>query len=483
MIDACSLCAALALGVSAPGGGGSASVDASASASADGGANGRSDARASANEAERSKPWIKRWLPERHMVELGLYIGPLFTSRRHEFYDPGEVGHIRFRVAAPDFGFRFGYYPLRWLGGELEAGLMPTRTDADARALLYTVRGHLVGQLPFWRIAPLLVVGGGGMGVSSAGGAVGDDIDASFHWGPGLKFFAHRFVALRLDLRHLVGARVGYKDGASSHFEILFGISLTLRTQSMKDGDQDGDGVKDSKDRCPTTPGEKPHGCPPDDRDGDGVKDDVDKCPDDPGNQPDGCPGDTDKDGVRDHVDRCPSVPGEEDDGCPPDADKDGIFDDKDRCRRDPETRNGWEDEDGCPDEVPRKIRGASGTMAGIRFEVNSAKVTRSSRAQLDEAADRLQANPDYDVEIVGHTDSTGPRDYNVELSEKRANSVRDYLVTKGVDADRITTRGAGPDDPIATNSTASGRAKNRRIEFKVKKTDGDGGRKKGRRR
>jgi OOP family OmpA-OmpF porin len=437
----------------------------------------RANARANA-EAEKSKPWIKRYLPERHMVELGLWIGALITSRRHEFYDPGEVGHIRFRSAAPDLGFRFGYYPLRWLGGELEAGLMPTRTDLDARALLYTVRGHVIGQLPFWRLAPFLVVGGGGMGVASGAGAVGDDIDASFHWGPGLKFFANRWLALRLDLRHLVGARVGYKDGASSHFEVLFGVSFTIRTQS-KDGDQDGDKVKDSKDRCPSTPGEKPHGCPPDDRDGDGVKDDADKCPDDPGNQPDGCPGDSDGDGVRDHEDRCPSVPGKEEDGCPPDKDKDGIFDETDRCKHDPETRNGWEDEDGCPDEVPRKIRGASGAMTGIRFEVSSAKITRSSQPALNDAADRLEANPEYDVEVVGHTDSTGSRDFNVALSEKRAVAVREYLMSRGIDGDRITTRGAGPDDPIALNSTETGRAKNRRIEFKVKRGEGRKGRKK----
>ena len=80
------------------------------------------------------------------------------------------------------------------------------------------MRGHFVGQLPFWRLAPFLVIGGGGMGVER-NGAVGRDIDAVFHWGPGLKFFANRWIALRLDLRHLVGARVGYRDGAASHFE------------------------------------------------------------------------------------------------------------------------------------------------------------------------------------------------------------------------------------------------------------------------
>jgi outer membrane protein OmpA-like peptidoglycan-associated protein len=427
----------------------------------------------SSADAEKSKPWMKRYLPERHMVELGLWVGVLFPSKRHEFYDPNTAMQRRLRIAAPDLGFRFGYYPLRWLGGELEAGLMPTRTDLDARSLLYTVRGHAIFQIPLWRLAPFLVVGGGGMGIGGPNRPLGRDIDASFHWGPGLKLFLNRWLALRLDLRHLVGARVGYKNGASSDFEILLGLSFTIRTKS-RDGDQDDDGVRDSKDKCPSTPGEKPTGCPNGDRDGDGVRDDDDKCPDDPGNQPDGCPGDTDDDGVRDHEDRCPSVAGKEADGCPPDADKDGIFDATDKCRNKPETRNGWEDGDGCPDEVPRKIRGASGAMSGIRFEVSSAKITKSSKPALDEAAARLKANPDYDVEIVGHTDSTGSRDYNVDLSEKRANAVRDYLASKGVDRDRVTTRGAGPDDPIASNKTADGRARNRRIEFNVKRVRGD---------
>jgi OOP family OmpA-OmpF porin len=466
MLGAISLAVALAMSSSAAEPRGSASAEASASASTDGTAS--ADARGSA-DAEKDKPWIKRYLPERHMIELGVWVGPLFTSRRHEFYDPDVGAQLRFKPAALDLGLRFGYYPLTWLGGEIEGGLMPTRTDAHARALLYTVRGHVVGQLPFWRIAPFLVIGGGGMGVSSRQSALGKDIDASFHWGPGVKLFVNRWLAFRLDLRHLVGARVGYKDGAASHFEALLGISITFRTQS-KDGDQDGDGVRDSRDRCPSTAGEKPTGCPPDDRDGDEVKDRDDKCPDEPGNKPDGCPGDIDKDGVKDNVDRCPNVAGTEEDGCPPDKDKDGIFDDEDRCKTEPESRNGWEDDDGCPDDVPRKIRGASGTMGGIRFEVNSAKITRSSREPLDEAAARLKANPEYDVEIVGHSDSTGPRDYNVELSERRAESVKAYLVSEGVDADRISTRGAGPDDPIATNNSPEGRAKNRRIEFKVKK-------------
>jgi OOP family OmpA-OmpF porin len=108
--------------------------------------------------------------------------------------------------------------------------------------------------------------------------------------------------------------------------------------------------------------------------------------------------------------------------------------------------------------------------MAGITFELGSARIAASSKPTLDEAVKTLEDNPDYDVRIVGHTDNTGSRETNMKLSEKRAESVKRYLVRHGIDADRIKTRGRGPDRPVASNDTAEGRTQNRRIEFKVRK-------------
>jgi OOP family OmpA-OmpF porin len=428
--------------VLAPAAEGRASGSASASSSAD------FEASGDASGDGETRP-MRKFAPERHMVEIGLWAGLLVPNRRHEFYDPRVAGHVELKPVAADLGFRLGYYPLRWLGGEFEVGVMPTRTEADARATLYAVRGHVVGQLPWWRLAPFLVIGGGGMGVGSSDGSLGDDIDASFHWGPGLKFFANQWVAIRLDLRHLVGARVGLNEGATSHFEALLGVSLTIRTKRKKQdggdsGDPDGDGVYGSNDRCPQEKGVHPDGCPGPDRDGDGVGDSTDECPDEPGPAPSGCPA--------------------------PDKDADGIADDDDDCVTKPETRNGYEDDDGCPDEVPKKLRGAVGVLPGITFETNSARISRESKPTLDEAVKTLKANPEYSVQVVGHTDDTGPREYNVELSQKRADAVGDYLAKNGVDRSRIETRGKGPDDPVAKNDTEAGRAENRRIEFKVRK-------------
>lgn len=475
----------------------SAEASGSASLSTSGGASARAEGSASGSP-------MRRWAPERNMFELGLWGGVLLPNAEHEWYDPRVVPHSAYRRAAFDLGIRFAYFPLRFLGGELEVGVMPTRNEADARATLYTVRGHVIGQLPWWRLTPFLVVGGGGMGVGSSDTAMSNDIDASFHWGPGAKFFVNRWLAVRLDLRHLVGARVQVNNGAASHFEALLGLSVTfgrgsdggrddqsagdpdgdgfygdddacpdepgLYPHGCPDEDQDGDGVSDETDECPAEPGPGPSGCPAEDGDGDGVADADDACPDEPGAKPDGCPPDSDGDGVTDDQDQCPAEAGDPPDGCPPDRDDDGIADADDQCVREPETPNGYEDEDGCPDEVPETLTGVTGVMPGITFETNSAKITRESRPTLDQTAETLKANPKYDVTIEGHTDDRGTREHNVALSQKRADAVADYLVSKGVDRSRITTKGAGPDQPVADNGTEEGRAQNRRIEFKLRK-------------
>jgi OOP family OmpA-OmpF porin len=422
---------------------------------------------------------MHRFAPENHMLELGVWGGLLIPSRAHELYDPVNTTHERFRVVAPDLGLRFAYFPLRFLGAEIEGGLMPTRTEADQKALLYTGRGHVIGQLPWWRLTPFLLAGGGVMGVSSGAGAggVGKDVDRSFHWGPGAKFFINRWLAVRLDFRHLVGARQGVDAGPTSHFEVLAGLSVTFRTQSSDDGDHggdhdpDGDGFWGSEDQCPEEAGTYPDGCPAEDRDGDGVADTDDQCPDEPGEGPSGCPAaDRDGDGVSDEADECPDEMGSKPKGCPLDSDGDGVDDHEDACPNEPESDNGYEDEDGCPDELPTQLKGAAGVMPGITFEVNSAKITAESKPALDHAVETLKNNPKYVVRVEGHTDASGDRQHNLDLSQKRADAVRDYMVEHGVETGRITTRGYGPDRPKAGNDTEAGRAENRRIEFKLRR-------------
>lgn len=181
---------------------------------------------------------------------------------------------------------------------------------------------------------------------------------------------------------------------------------------------------------------------------------------------------DADGDGVTDDKDRCPNTPrGVKVDkrGCPLDSDRDGVPDYKDKCPGTP--RGTAVDAKGCP--LPVATKSAEVTKAGtwlykdIQFETNKWDLKQSSYATLNEIADALKSQPNLKVEIQGHTDSMGARSYNLQLSDKRAKSVRTYLESKGIDFSRMKAKGYGPDRPLDTNSTKAGRAKNRRVEIK----------------
>ena len=241
--------------------------------------------------------------------------------------------------------------------------------------------------------------------------------------------------------------------------------------------DSDGDGVADYLDKCPDTPAEAiPYvdadGCAYD-TDGDGVYDLVDECPDTPEeayNHIDsvGCPFDTDGDGVYDYIDKCPDTPGEaishvDTNGCVPDTDGDEVFDFEDECPDLPGTK----EEGGCP-VIKRKIdKLFEEYKRGIQFEFDKDVIKgKHSFLILDSVAQLIIANPDYTVEIQGHCDSIGTDKYNLGLSERRAKSVYNYLVKKGVPKQRLTSKGYGEKCPIATNSTRKGRHQNRRVDF-----------------
>ncbi len=435
---------------------------------------------------DTSVKWIRRCRPERMMFELGIFGGVIFpAAKSHELFDPVEQLKSKtdgdpnsefwkpYKTVAPEIGARFGFYPFSFFGAEIEGGAMPTKIVVDMppdRAILYNFRGHLVGQIPFWRIAPFVVVGGGLIGTT---GALGNDIDESTHFGAGVKFYMTQYTMLRLDIRDIVAARKEVDAGATNYPEILLGLSVTLNRKKKPpkpDKDSDGDGIKDNSDACPFEPGVPPDGCPIRDRDEDGFMDPEDACPDVPGVAPDGCPiKDRDGDGFLDNVDKCPDDPGVEPDGCPiPDTDGDGILDPDDKCPTQPETRNGYQDEDGCPDEIPAPLAKFTGTIKGIYFDLDKDTIKPKSRPVLDRAVAVLKEFPTIRIEISGHTDSTGSVAYNKDLSGRRAASVKRYLVENGIDTNRIETRGAGPDEPVDTNKTAAGRAKNRRIEFTI---------------
>jgi outer membrane protein OmpA-like peptidoglycan-associated protein len=189
---------------------------------------------------------------------------------------------------------------------------------------------------------------------------------------------------------------------------------------------------------------------------------------------------DADGDGIPDSEDACPNeredVDGYDDfDGCPeedPDSDRDGVADGEDQCPDAKETISGIDDDDGCPDTGdPRVIYedGEFQILDAVQFEHGSAKISKESEPLLDQVALTLKANPQLEkVRVEGHTDDTGPRDVNVRLSRQRAESVRRYLVKKGVTSRRLTSEGYGPDRPLEEGTSDGARAKNRRVQFVV---------------
>lgn len=240
--------------------------------------------------------------------------------------------------------------------------------------------------------------------------------------------------------------------------------------------DSDDDGVADKDDHCPFVAGVKSmKGCP--DTDEDGITDSADHCPEVAGEKEfNGCP-DTDKDGIADSEDKCPEVAGDASmNGCP-DTDGDGIADNKDDC---PDVK-GTKMYNGCPEPQKEEPKEEPKTETkededkvlqeaydNLQFESNSAVIKQESYKALDNLAYLLTVKENYLVSLEGHTDNVGDASINRALSLQRAQAVKKYLTDKGVAAKRILTEGYGDTKPIASNATAAGRKKNRRVEFLI---------------
>jgi outer membrane protein OmpA-like peptidoglycan-associated protein len=245
---------------------------------------------------------------------------------------------------------------------------------------------------------------------------------------------------------------------------------------SASQTDADHDGISDAGDRCPgTSPGERAdaEGCAPSqkDDDKDGVMNASDRCADTrPGEPVDaaGCPPgprDSDGDKVVDTADQCPNtLAGEQVNvrGCPRDTDTDGVSDARDHC---PSTPVGQPiDGNGCPILFQKGARTV--VLRGVTFQTGKATLTPAARAVLRDIATQLVENPEYRIQISGHTDNTGSRATNLRLSVARARTVETFLEANGLPPRQVTSKGFGPDVPIAPNKTAAGRAQNRRVEL-----------------
>ncbi|MEI7588626.1 MAG: OmpA family protein, partial [Chitinophagia bacterium] len=229
--------------------------------------------------------------------------------------------------------------------------------------------------------------------------------------------------------------------------------------------DGDNDGVKGSDDDCPNSSGlVKYHGCPVPDADDDGVNDENDQCPNAPGPvKYHGCPiPDKDKDGINDEEDKCPNQKGvDRYQGCPiPDSDKDGINDEDDQCP----TVAGISGNHGCANLQPLIDRFSS----NLKFASGKTLLTKQIFAGLDSIVLVMKAYPNMSLAIGGHTDNTGSLKINQKLSEQRAMAVSAYLIKKGIENKRVSTKGYADTRPIGDNKTVPGRSMNRRTDIIV---------------
>jgi OOP family OmpA-OmpF porin len=234
-------------------------------------------------------------------------------------------------------------------------------------------------------------------------------------------------------------------NAALTNFQALLGYSWGIGAPP----DSDGDGVPNRFDQCPNTPkGAKvdSKGCPLD-SDGDGVFDGLDKCPDTPAGvkvNADGCPLDTDGDGIPDYQDKCPTVPAPGTaDGCPPVVEKPAE-----------------------PAPAPAPAPAPLMTLGDVHFDFGKATLKPTASEKIDNAVAHVKKMEGEMYELRGYTDSVGSEAYNMGLSQRRADAVRDEMIKRGAPADRIKATGYGEADPVGDNATKEGRAKNRRVEL-----------------
>jgi len=290
----------------------------------------------------------------------------------------------------------------------------------------------------------------GRIGVMSDPDAMGDTGSPSYEERPAEAMASTRIWAMP-NLAVEAGAGLGILDGyGAPAYRAL--LAVRYSQQAPPDLDWDRDRILNVDDACPRVP------------------EDWDNFSDE-----DGCPElDNDKDKIVDTKDKCPNDPEdidafEDENGCPdPDNDKDGLLDNVDKCPDQPETYNGIDDADGCPDAAPTVV--VTNQKVEIKetvyFDLNKATIKAISFKLLDGVAAALAAHSTLKIAVEGHTDDRAADDYNLKLSQRRAEAVREYLIKKGIDAARLTAIGYGESRPAVKGTSNEARDQNRRVEF-----------------
>ena len=282
--------------------------------------------------------------------------------------------------------------------------------------------------LSFCNIEPYLEVGAGQS-------FVGNNKDYHLNAGAGLSYAVSKKVHLKFNTiyRHNYknNGIVDYAPNIIPHFQHNLSVAVNFGGK-----DTDKDGVYDRHDDCPSVAGlPEFNGCPDDD--GDGIENSKDACPNQAGLlEFNGCP-DSDGDGIADPQDKCPNEAGPADNA-------------------------------GCPNPTAEAIEELNKLGAVVQFEFNKSNLRDDSIELLLAVYSIMAKYGNTNFLIEGHTDSSGPKAFNKKLSLERAENVKSHLVSKGVEADRLSTEGYGEDNPKESNATRKGRIANRRVEFKV---------------
>jgi OOP family OmpA-OmpF porin len=408
-------------------------------------------------------------------IEGGVFLGANLLA------DDNGLGDSYFEDQVPDssamVGLRGTWRFLSRLAVESELSYAPSTTSGATAMGRPSISATILGlkvqarytMFPYLSLRPFVVAGAGLDTVFASApdryAIDAPDLDPGVYWGLGGEYsVGDTPYGVRLDLRQ---ALVDGLDSTSLEYEAHVGMTYDF----FGSGRRERERLLAARNRSIVIP---------DDLDGDGVLNEVDKCPEDKEipngiDDEDGCPEvDSDKDGIVGSADSCPEraedLDGFEDaDGCPdPDNDADGFADASDSCPLQAETSNGYEDLDGCPDEIPERVQLFTGVIDGIHFELNSAEIGPASTAVLDAAVVVFLKYDALRIEVNGHTDPVGSDEINKTLSRKRADAVKWYLVDNGIQAQRVVTVGHGATKPVADNESEEGRARNRRIEFRL---------------
>ncbi len=402
------------------------------------------------------------------------FVGGAFFDKERQYSNGQNLNDVY-------FGGRAGARLTDLLWFDFAGGFLSTQPCATCTESW----GHFSGNLMLspagsQRLNPFFSLGGGGSRSHHANGL--SENSGTFEAATGLHVHLNDALGLRIEARNLLS--VPRHSWNKAHInDIVLGAGVTFAFGGKAAViDSDGDGVADRGDKCPNTP----RGCKVDlsgcttDADRDGVCDGIDQCPDTPkGCTVDarGCPVDTDGDGVCDGLDTCPNTVSScqvDAHGCPIDSDGDGVCDGLDRCADTPKGAN--VDKDGCPINQREKqletelLNTGQLRISNVYFDYDQSEIRSDSYAVLDTVGRVLTHWPGLKFEIGGHTDSRGQDAYNLRLSQRRAESVRDYLLEHFQQFERtqITAKGYGKFRPLVSNTSEENMQANRRVEFVV---------------